>query len=101
MKFKKNDEIIVTLGKDKGKHGKIEAVYPSEQEILVGGINMFKKHKKPQGQGNPGGIIDITRPLSVAKVAVVCPHCSKPTRIGFEKKGSEKIRVCRKCGGII
>jgi len=104
MKFKKGDEVIVTLGKDRGKRGKIEAVFPKKQEVLVSGVNIYKRHLKPRGEGKPGGIIDITKPLSVAKIALICPKCGKPTRVGYQletKEKAAKLRICRKCGGVI
>lgn len=100
MKFKKGDEVIVTIGKDRGKKGKIEAVFPKQQEILVAGVNIYKRSLKPRGQGKPGGIIDITKPLALAKIALLCPKCGKPTRVGYQLTPS-KLRVCRKCGGVI
>ena len=101
MKFKKGDEVIVTIGKDRGKKGKIEKVFPEEEAVLVAGVNIYKKHLKPRGEGKPGGIIDITKPLSVAKIALICPHCGKPTRVGYQIQGDTKSRFCRKCKGVI
>lgn len=102
MKFKKGDEVLITVGKDRGKHGKIEAVFPKERAVLVAGVNIFKRHLKPRGQDKPGGIIDITKPLSVAKIAFVCPKCGKPTRLGYQvSEAGEKIRICKKCQGAI
>jgi len=99
MKFKKNDEVLVTIGKDRGKKGKIEAVIPKKQSVLITGVNIYKKHLKPRGQNKPGGIIDITKPLNVAKIALICPKCGKPTRVGYQlNDGREKLRICKKCG---
>jgi large subunit ribosomal protein L24 len=96
MKFKKGDEIIVTSGKDKGKKGKIEKILPKKQMVVVAGINMFKRHTKSQGQ-NKGGILDIIKPVNVAKIAFFCSTCKKAVRIGFEIDGDQKIRICKKC----
>ena len=103
MKLHKGDQIIVTLGKDKGKKGKIEAVFPKEKTVAVGGVNIFKKHTKPQGEGKKGGIIEINKPLAVSKVALICPKCGKATRVGYEvdQKTKSKMRICRKCKGAI
>lgn len=101
MKFRKGDEIIVTIGKDRGKRGKIEAVFPKQKAVLVAGVNIYKKHLKPRGQGKPGGIIDVSQPLSPGKIAFFCPKCGKPTRLGYQIEKSAKLRICRKCGGII
>lgn len=101
MKFKKGDEVIVTLGKDKGKKGKIEKIFPKKNMVLVSGVNMYKKHRKNQGQDKPGGIIDIIKPLDVAKIQMLCPKCKKQTRIGIKVEAKQKIRICRKCGDRI
>lgn len=98
MKIKKGDLVKVMVGKDKGKTGKVEKVFPKKNKVLVSGVNKYKKHLKPQGEGKPGGIIDITRPLRAANIALVCQKCSQPVKIGFllDKKGN-KVRVCKKC----
>ncbi len=97
MKLKKGDQIIVTAGKDKGKKGKVDAVFLSNQRVLVGGVNMFKRHRKARDEKNPGGIIDFARPLPVGNVALVCPKCGKQTRIGYVVTKGEKVRICKKC----
>ncbi|MEK7513744.1 MAG: 50S ribosomal protein L24 [Patescibacteria group bacterium] len=97
MKLKKGDQIKVMLGKDRGKLGKVEAVFPQDNSVVVTGVNMYKKHVKKQGQDKPGGIIDLTKPLNVAKVALICPQCHLITRIGFSGVGPKKVRICKKC----
>jgi large subunit ribosomal protein L24 len=97
LKLKVGDTIKVTLGKDRGREGKIEKVYPKEVKILVPGVNMYKKHIKNTGGQTKGGIYDIPRPLSFGKVALVCPKCKKITRVGFKIVNNEKVRICRKC----
>lgn len=97
MKFKKGDEIIVTKGKDLGKKGKIEKIFPKKDSVLVGGINIYKRHLKPRGQGKPGGIVDITKPIPVAKLALFCSRCGQRTRIGYKLIDGQKKRICRKC----
>lgn len=98
MKFKKGDTIIVTTGRDKGRKGKIEKLLPQEGTVIVAGINVYKRHMKRKDDKNKGGIIDIVKPIDIAKVAILCPSCGKPTRIGFITTKNEKVRVCRKCG---
>lgn len=98
MKLKKGDTIIVTVGKDKGRKGKVEMIFPKTSEIVVAGINVVKRHLKRKDEKNPGGIIDVVRPIATSKVALVCPSCGKPTRVGFLVAKNEKVRVCRKCG---
>lgn len=97
MKIKKGDTVIVTSGKDKGKQGKIDRVYPKENSVLVPGLNMFKKHLKKRDEKQQGGIVDFPRPINVANLAIICPKCKKPTRIGFNQTKGEKVRICRKC----
>lgn len=97
MKLKKNDEILVTAGKDKGKRGKIEKVFPQKESVLVLGVNVSKRHMKRRDEKTPAGIFDLPKPLSVAKVALICPKCKKPTRIGFLVTKNEKVRICKKC----
>lgn len=98
MKLKKGDTVIVTIGKDKGKKGKVERVVPQTSSVVVAGVNVFKRHMKRRDEKNPGGIIDIVKAIDVAKVSLVCPSCSKPTRVGYVLSKNEKTRVCRKCG---
>ena len=97
LKLKKGDQVKITLGKDRGKKGKIEKVFQSKRQILISGINVYKKHVKPRGEGKPGGIVDISKPLAISKVALICPKCDKPTRVGFKFEGEAKKRICKKC----
>ena len=96
LKFKKGDKIIVTQGKDKGRKGVIEDIFPKKNSILVQGMNMYKKHVKGH-QVQKGGIYDVPRPLAFSKIALICPSCQKKTRVGFKQVGEEKVRVCKKC----
>lgn len=95
-KFKIGDQVKVTLGKDKGRTGKIEKIYPTRELVLIPEINMYKKHVKGVGEIK-GGVYDLPRPLSFAKIALLCPKCKKVTRAGFKFAGKEKVRICRKC----
>jgi len=97
MKIKKGDNVIVTVGKDRGRTGRVERVFPQRQLVLVPGLNEYKRHRKPQGQDRPGEIATISRPLATSKVAIVCPKCKQPTRVGYRLDGAKKIRICRKC----
>lgn len=96
MKLKKGDQIIVIAGKDKGKKGKIEKVFPKVKKALIPGINVFKKHLKKRDEKNPGGIVEIIKPISLSKIALICPKCNQVTRVGY-KLGTTKIRICKKC----
>ncbi len=99
MKLKKGDKVKIMLGKDRGKTGTIDRVFRKKDEVLVGGVNLYKKHLKPRSEQDKssGGIIDKTRPLAVAKVALICPKCGKITRSAFSLNKGEKSRICRVC----
>lgn len=97
IKFKLNDTVKITAGKDKGREGKIEKIFPSEMKVVVPGVNLYKKHVKGYGD-QKGGVYDIPRPLSFGKIALICPKCKKITRVGFKFAGKEKVRFCHKCG---
>ena len=101
MKFnhiKKNDEVIVISGNDKGKKGKVLAVNHESGRVIVEGINMATMHKKPRRQGEAGGIIRQEAALNMSNVMHICKKCGKPTRIGYTVlKDGGKVRVCKKC----
>ena len=97
IKLKKGDNVVVTVGKDRGRQVKIERVFRKKGTVLLPGLNQFKKHRKPQGQDKPGEILTLSRPLEVSKVSLVCPKCKQPTRIGWRLINDKKIRFCRKC----
>lgn len=97
MKLKKNDLVVVTTGKDKGKQARIERIYKDKGQVLLPNINQYKKHRKPQGEGRPGEILSLSRPLDAAKVAIICPKCKMQTRVGYRFQDGKRIRVCRKC----
>ena len=97
IKLKKDDNVVVLSGKYKGKTGKVLAVHPSENKVTVEGINIVKKHVKPNKEYPQGGIIDITKPIWVSKVAVVEPTSKKPSKIGFKiGKDGDKTRVYKR-----
>ena len=102
MHIKTNDTVVVLAGKDKGKQGKVMSADPKGEKVIVEGINVAKRHKKPRKQGEPGGIISMETPIYASKVMRVCPKCSKPTRPAYQldKKGA-KVRVCKKCDAEI
>lgn len=99
IRLKKGDTVQVLSGKYKGKTGKVTATHPSENKVTVEGINIVKKHQKPSKAYPQGGIIEITKPMWVSKVALVDPASKKPTRIGYkvDAKGV-KTRIAKKSG---
>jgi large subunit ribosomal protein L24 len=100
MKIRKGDRVRILTGKDRGREGEVTFAYPAEGRVIVDGANVSKRHQKPTQRTQQGGIIDKEMPLPVANVAIICPSCAKPTRIGyrFDPDGN-KIRICRKCEG--
>lgn len=101
MKIKKGDKVVVLTGKDKGAKGEVLKVFPTEQRVLVQGVNMVKKHQAPS-MGNAGGIQKVERPVHVSNVALMDPKSEKPTRVGYKLlKGGEKVRVAKHSGETI
>jgi len=99
IRLKKGDTVQVLAGKYKGKTGKVLTTHPAENKVTVEGINIVKKHVKPNQAYPQGGIIDITKPIWVSKVAVVDPTSKKPTRIGYKlDKDGAKTRVYKASG---
>jgi large subunit ribosomal protein L24 len=102
MKIRKNDNVLVIAGKDRGKKGKVRFAYPKKQTVMVEGVNFIKKHSKARGAARQAGIIDLEAPLHVSNVMLVCDKCSKPARIGFRTlEDGRKVRFCRACGEVI
>lgn len=99
IRLKKGDLVMVRAGKYKGKTGKITATHPSENKVTVEGINVVKKHIKPNQQHPQGAIVELTKPIWVSKVSIVEPTSKKPTRIGYQiSKEGKKVRVYQKTG---
>ena len=102
LHVRKNDTVIVITGKDKGKKGKVLSADPKNSKVIVEGVNMATKHKKPRSQTQPGGIIHQEAPIQASNVMIVCPKCGKPARMGHEIDGEgTKQRVCKKCNEAI
>lgn len=100
MKLRKEDNVIVLAGRDKGKTGTVTRVLPAINQVVVDGVNIAKRHTKPSNKIPRGGILEITKPLPAGKVALICPSCKKPTRIGYQV-GKTKERICRKCNQVV
>ena len=97
IRLKKGDTVVVRAGKYKGKTGKITATHPKENKVTVEGINIVKKHIKPNQQYPQGAIVEITKPMWVSKVGIVEPTSKKPSRIKFTfDKENKKVRVFQK-----
>ncbi len=94
IRLQKNDNVIVLAGKYKGKTGKVVATHPSLNKVTVEGVNIIKKHQKPNKQHPQGAILEITKPIWVSKVAIVDPATKKAARIGYVvNKEGKKVRV--------
>jgi large subunit ribosomal protein L24 len=96
--IKKDDNVIVISGDDKGTKGKVIAVSPEEGKAIVEGVNVQKKHVKPRKQGETGGILDVEGAMYASKLALYCPNCNKGVRVGYKTVDGKKVRVCKKCG---
>ncbi len=103
IRLRKGDEVVVIAGKDRGKRGRIQEVRPSDRTVVVAGVNIAKRHTKPNPAKNQkGGIVEQPRPLGLGKIMVVCPHCGKPTRVAHRvDDDGTKERVCKRCGEAI
>lgn len=97
MKIRKNDNVIVLQGKDKGKTGKVLHAMPGDSKVIVEGVNVMKRHRKSGKEGKGGEIIDVTMPIHVSNVAFVGKD-NKPTRVGYQVKDGKKVRVDKKSG---
>jgi large subunit ribosomal protein L24 len=100
--IRRNDNVVVTAGRDRGKRGRVLKVVPDRNRLVVEGVNIIKRHTRPNPQRNiKGGIVEREGSLHVSNVQLVCPACGKPTRIGHSTQGDRKVRVCRKCEGVV
>ncbi len=100
-KIKKGDKVVVLSGKDKGRTGEVTRALPRDGKVVVSGINVIARHRKPS-QANPqGGIDRVEAPLHISKVALADPKTGKPTRVRFDVKDGKKVRVAVKSGETI
>ena len=100
FKIRKEDQVEIIAGKDKGKRGNVIRVVRDKDRVIVAGCNIVKKAMKKRSQQDRGGIAEIEAPLHISNVAIVCKKCG-PTKIGYKIDGDKKIRVCRKCGDTL
>lgn len=101
-KVRKNDTVQVLAGRERGKQGKVMRVLPTEQRVVIEGVNMRKRHTKPRNQNEQAGIIEFPAPLHVSNVAVVCSSCGKASRVGFRAQADgTKVRFCKRCNEVI
>jgi large subunit ribosomal protein L24 len=102
LSVRKHDKVKVLWGKDRGKEGEVIAMDPSNGRLIVGKLNVAKRHTKPMGQADPGGIKDKELFLPMGKVMLICPECKKANRPKFDSlTDGTAVRMCRKCGSTI
>ena len=101
MNIKKGDTVVVLSGKDRGKQGKVLGSVPKSSKVVVEGINMVTCHVKPRKQGEEGGIVKREAAIASCKVQVVCPKCSKATRVAHKIENGKSVRVCKHCGAAL
>ncbi len=97
LKIKHNDEVLITKGKDRGKRGKVTKIFPKINKLIVGGLNLYKRHLKRRSEKEQSQIITLEKSMSISNVALICPHCGAKTKVGFEFHGEKKERFCKKC----
>ena len=102
LNIRKDDLVQILSGKDKGRKGKVLYTVPGKGMVVVEGVNIVSRHRKPRKQGDPGGIIKKEAPIRACKAMRVCPKCDKPTRTGHRvADDGTKSRACKKCGEMI
>ena len=101
--IKKNDQVYVLSGKDRGKSAKVLKVFPDKNRAIVEGLNNIQKHTRPNPKKNPqGGVIEREASVDASNVMVVCPNCDKPSRLGHRRDDEGRgVRTCRRCGGDV
>jgi large subunit ribosomal protein L24 len=101
--LRKNDNVLVITGKDRGKRGRVLRAAPDKNRVVVEGVNMIKRHTRPNpGKNIKGGIVEREAAIHASNVQLVCPECGAQTRIGYKILGDgRKVRICRKCEGVV
>lgn len=100
-KVQKGDRVKVVAGNDKGKVGEVLSVNPQDDRIVVENVNFRLKHQRRTQQQKEPGIIEREEPIHISNVLPVCPSCDEPTRVGFDQTKGEKVRICKKCEGVL
>ena len=102
MNIRKNDNVQVVAGKDKGKKGKVRFVYPKKNRILVEGVNFVKTHSRARAQVRQAGIIEREATINISNVMLICNRCNQLVRVGFRKlEDNRRVRICRSCSEVI
>jgi len=107
MNIKKGDTVLIITGKDRGKQGTVSRAMPQDNKVIIEGLNIVKKHVRPQGQTRQGGVIEKAMPIQVSNTMLICTECGQPTRVAHDRRpmGSDQklrpVRVCKKCHKVI
>ena len=107
MNIKKGDTVLIITGKNRGKQGTVSRALPQLNKVIVEGLNVVKKHVRPQGQTRQGGVIEKAMPIHVSNTMLICTECGEPTRVGHDRRpmGADQkmrpVRVCKKCQKVI
>jgi large subunit ribosomal protein L24 len=107
MNIKKGDTVLIITGKDSGKQGTVSRALPQVSKVVVEGLNIAKKHVRPQGQTRQGGVIEKAMPIHVSNTMLICTACGQPTRVAHDRRPigvdqkMRKVRVCKKCEKVI
>jgi large subunit ribosomal protein L24 len=102
MNIRKNDNVLIVAGKDRGKKGRVRFVYPRKNRILVEGVNFIKMHSRARAQVRQAGIIEREAPIHISNAMLLCTRCNQPVRVGFRRlDDGRRVRICRSCSEVI
>jgi large subunit ribosomal protein L24 len=102
VKIRKDDTIVIIAGKDRGKKGKVRRALPSEERVIVEGLNMIKRASRARRATRQAGIIELEAPIRVSNVMLICNKCGNPTRVNFRfLDDGKKVRICSSCREVI
>lgn len=101
MRIKKGDNVVVIAGKDRGKQGKILRFDVASERLLIEGINLYKKHRKPRRQGEKGEMVTLPRTINASNAQFFCSSCGRGVRLGARIEGEKKVRYCKHCNRTV
>jgi len=105
MRLRKGDMVEVITGEERGRRGKILRIEKDQEtgrrRVIVEGLNLAKRHQRPRGTTQPGGIVDLPNPIDESNLALLCPKCGKRTKVRHERHEGRRVRICKQCDEII